>query len=287
MSQKEWRGKILEQRIRNRKDYMQGPKSSPQQWQTYVDLFKAFLNDKKAPVVLVLGSTPELRDLALSYPAVELLTVDINPGMVEQMSKLMANQNSPRETFIPSDWLNMPISDNGVDLIVGDGAIANLPAGQFDNFFQQARRIVKPDGFLILRDGVRIKELISPPEKIIEQSRQDNWHWFDLFSYLDFSSTGDWYDEKTNQADMARWYQWVEEKYRQGILNDDEFSNLWPWRGNLVHTILPVNIFSKIFSKYFKTIKVNQPNDLRYHKFINFFVGQPKKQIWKNIPKKE
>lgn len=277
MGKKEWLGDVGQQRFTNRKNYMQGPKSSPQQWQTYVFLFKRFLKNKKQPVVLVLGSTPELRDLALSYSQAKLLTVDINPKTVKKMTKLMKYKKSKRDKFILSDWVKMPIAKDSVDLIVGDGAIANLAAKQFDRFFKKANQVLKPDGIIILRDGVRIKKFIQSPEAIVKKSRQQNWHWFDLHGYLDFCSTGSWYNSKTYQASMAGLYQWIKQACQCGILNNQEFANLWPWKANLVHTILPKKKFLQLFEKYFTLIKICQPQDLRYQKFIYFFVGQPKK----------
>jgi len=276
MGQQEWQGIILNQRLKNRENYMQGPKSSPKQWQTYVLLFKRFLAGKKNPRILVLGSTPELRDLALSYPDAELIAVDSNAEMVEKMTALMEHKNSEREKFINADWLNMPLPENSVDLIVGDGAVANLAAESFDDFFAQCRKILKPDGAIILRENVRIKEYVWSVTEIVAKSRQENWHWFDLYSYSYVSSTGEWFDEKTSQVNMEKYFTWVKQAYQDGLLNEEEFSHLWPWHGNLIHTFLKESEFLALFSKYFQSLPVCQPDDLRYHKFSYFFAGQPK-----------
>jgi len=287
MRSKEWRGKILEQRIKNRKNYMQGPKSSQQQWQTYGRLFKVALNGRKNSVILILGSTPELRDLALSYKNSKLITADLNPDMISGMSELMKFKNSKREAILIREWSKMKVKENSLDLIAGDAAMVNLNLKQLHAFFSLASRALKPGGKIVLREAVRVSKLILPPESIIKKSREEKWHWFDLHAFLCFGSSGKWYNKKTFKNFMAVFYKWAEKEFFEKKFTKEEYKKLRAWKGNLVHSILPEKKFQGIFHEFFIPLKVNQPNDLRYQKFIKFFFGEKYGKAHTEIHKKQ
>ena len=276
MKQSKWVGKFVNERSQNRKNYHQGPKTSLQQWQTYIHLFRRFLAGRQQPVVLVMGSTPELRDLALSYSKARLITVDNSPKAIARMNPLIHHKNNPREKIIISDWLKMQIDSESIDLIVGDCALIHFLPDQFEIFFRKARKILKPNGVIILREPVLVKKLVKSPQAIILQARKEKWHWCDLHAFLYICTKAPWHNFRSERVTMGGLYSWIGQAHKKGILSEREFKALWPWHGSLVHTVLPKEKFIKLFKKYFKPVKVNQPHDLRYQQFMPFFAGQPR-----------
>ena len=276
MPKSEWENKtVINQRLKNRKDYMQGPKSSIQQWLTYTNSFKKFLAGRQRPVILILGATPELRDLALSYKNSKVIVVDFNLQTIKKMGSLMKNKNSDREKIIVCDWLKMPVKKHSVDLVVGDAVFANIRFYNFDQFYKKIFQVLRSDGFLLIRDVLRIQKYIKSPEEIIRLAAKQDWHWFDLYTILYGSSSGRWYSKRKNHIDTTIMYRWIDLAYKKGIINQSTFDLFDPWRSDLKHTVLPEKKFVEIFCRFFKPIKIKQPNDLRYQKFVKFFAGQP------------
>lgn len=107
----------------------------------------AISNLKRKPRGLILGSTPELRDL-LAQLGFEVTLADINMEMILAMGEL-AKRKDPGEILINSNWLDIPIEDNYFDVIFGDIVLSNIPRPKQDNFLKELARLLKPGGHWI------------------------------------------------------------------------------------------------------------------------------------------
>ena len=99
---------------------------------------------------LVLGSTPQLRDLLYELRA-EVTIIDINFEMSLAMTELLKKAKPDREVWIKANWLNNPLADNYFDVILGDVVLENVPTPLQPKFFQQLRKILKPGGFWLAK----------------------------------------------------------------------------------------------------------------------------------------
>jgi len=92
-------------------------------WETAVVKVKKAKPDARA---LVIGVTPEIRDLLAKYK-INTCLIDINPTMYEAMNRLMRMKNS-EEKFIPGHWLDIDkiFHKNSFDLIRGDSPHCDL-----------------------------------------------------------------------------------------------------------------------------------------------------------------
>src|SRR3989344_4120640 len=113
-----------------------------------VELYEKFLRQilkkikREALRVLVLGATPEIRDLLSRYKlAVTLL--DANPRMMTAMNTLIKIKNH-RERAIVGNWLKMPLTANSFDLVMSDHPTSSIAYQQLPKFFAEINRVLKP-----------------------------------------------------------------------------------------------------------------------------------------------
>ena len=66
--------------------------------------------------ILILGATPELRELALKYGK-QIVVCDINLNMILAMTELMRHKNK-KEIWIKADWVSVPLKHNHFDAIL-------------------------------------------------------------------------------------------------------------------------------------------------------------------------
>ncbi|MDD2647002.1 MAG: class I SAM-dependent methyltransferase [Patescibacteria group bacterium] len=116
-------------------------------------IIQEFINShKKNPKILILGSTPEFRDLAHNLRA-EITCVDASLEMLIGMSELMKHKNLVnQEIWFRSNWLTMPVTENYYDFVLGDLVVTNLPLQLQPVFLKKIKSILKPGGYFITRD---------------------------------------------------------------------------------------------------------------------------------------
>ena len=120
----------------------------------YDRLIKITLGNKKKAKVVVLGATPEIRDLLYKYYLlnnIQVVCVDMMPEMYQAMNELVTIKIT-NEKFIHSDWLKMKFPKNSIDLFIGDLVIGNLPNKEIrGQFLENIRCALKKDGCFIPR----------------------------------------------------------------------------------------------------------------------------------------
>mgnify|MGYP000666378151 CR=1 FL=1 len=101
--------------------------------------------------MLILGSTPELRDLALAAGLVPV-ACDHSRQIWESMSKLM-RQHGPEE-FLNCNWLELP-EDRTYEVIAGDGSFVMLAPEQLEPMLRKISRLLRPEGVAVFKVGAR------------------------------------------------------------------------------------------------------------------------------------
>ncbi|MFA7209203.1 MAG: class I SAM-dependent methyltransferase [Parcubacteria group bacterium] len=117
----------------------------------YDKLLRTSLKGIKKPRILVLGSTPEMRDLAHRYDA-EVTIVDINIEMMLAMSELMEHKSDiEKEIWVKSGWDNVPLAGNYFDAILGDAVSSNMPWEKSKLWMAHMAELLKKGGVFIER----------------------------------------------------------------------------------------------------------------------------------------
>jgi len=120
---------------------------------------------KRKPRTLVLGATPELRDL-LAQLKHDVTLADINMEMILAMSELI-NPKNPPETLVRADWSQTPLRTGYFDVVVGDLVIPNVTPDRRRAFTKEMHRLLKPGGAFVTR------VFITPPLKEPRENRDE------------------------------------------------------------------------------------------------------------------
>ncbi|MGB9006584.1 MAG: class I SAM-dependent methyltransferase [Candidatus Aminicenantales bacterium] len=110
---------------------------------------KAILGAKPrdGATALILGSTPELRSLALKH-RLESTGCDIDDGVWKALTSLRTVEGE--EGFIQGNWLNLPESRQ-YDFILGDCSFNMLTWDEMQKLATKIRALLKEDGISIQR----------------------------------------------------------------------------------------------------------------------------------------
>lgn len=100
--------------------------------------------------ILILGATPELRDLVLSLGA-QSFVADYSRQMLTVMQTFMNQDPKGRETIIEKNWLDLDFPENFFTAILGDLSLRHIsPESQY-SLLEKMYRWTKPNGKIILR----------------------------------------------------------------------------------------------------------------------------------------
>lgn len=256
-------------------------KSIADQWKLYqppvrpskseIKIFEGFMKrkglDKK---VLVLGATPELRDLAHKLKA-KVTICDISLTMMMTMVDLMKYKKKAKdEIWIRSDWLEAPLKYNHYDYVIGDFVVSNIPFKLQNDFFKKIKSLLKPGGYFITRMEIVDHTKKSKVEEIIEEyvdKKSVNINEFCFAIQLAI------FDKRNYQISIERAKKVMRkylrklkgEKYRKAKKLFSLFNFYYP--GKKVWWCPPKKILDKMIKRYFKILKIKLGND---HKFVEY-----------------
>lgn len=135
--------------IANWKYYTAPGKPTRDEVKIYKAYLKKALKGVKKPKALVLGSTPELRDL-LYEMKIKTTVIDISMEMIKGMKKFMKHPNE-KETIVRCNWLNSPLKSGYFDIILGDLILANFKWNKRPKFLREIKRLLKPRGYFLTK----------------------------------------------------------------------------------------------------------------------------------------
>jgi SAM-dependent methyltransferase len=110
------------------------------------------LLDSANSCIVVMGVTPEVIHLAWPENST-MIAIDHSKEMIDSL--WLPN---PRISSVvrQASWQSMPLDDNSVDVVAGDGCLTVLPTlDDYRRLFLELSRIMRPTGSLILRCFVR------------------------------------------------------------------------------------------------------------------------------------
>lgn len=119
-----------------------------------IGIYKKLCGKKLKGNVLILGATPELRDL-VSPLCNQLTLVDMSPAMIERTTLLLKHPSHSNEIRIQGDWCTSLLPNNSFDLVVGDMPWWVLSTLKQKNLRNKIFTILKDDGSLVTRFRIR------------------------------------------------------------------------------------------------------------------------------------
>ena len=128
------------------------------QIKSWKSIIKKEIRDTHHARALILGSTPELRDLSLDL-GFHTFVVDINQPMVSAMTSLMKNKDLSKEVRIIKNWLKMDFPEYYFDLILGDASLNQVFRKQdLKNLLAKLSKFLKHKGIMLMREVVHLSK---------------------------------------------------------------------------------------------------------------------------------
>ncbi|MDO8676412.1 MAG: class I SAM-dependent methyltransferase [Candidatus Azambacteria bacterium] len=119
-----------------------------------VAIYKKLAGNKISGNVLILGSTPELRDLVAEKGNNPTL-IDMSETMLKKMLLLAKVARAEKEQWITSGWEEVSLPKDHFDLILGDMVWWVISVPDQIILTDKIARVLKPDGLFISRFRVR------------------------------------------------------------------------------------------------------------------------------------
>jgi len=236
-----------------------------------VAVFRRYLKkitpEKRDLKMLILGATPELRDLgiALGY---EVLAADFSMDMINVLTSVMKYQGHQRNLIIKGNWLEMDrFFKQGIfDVIMGDAPFNNVLPKDYRKLFLIVKELLKPEGCLIIRQMVVEFSSVKEAEEIERMGQQKRMDWIELFFsiYLGSSKNRIWYSRKTKLVDISKFSYWVENHISEVKSPVKELYKkmVGKMRKGAYHSVLPRKELENLIKKYFAIIKIEKPLNL-------------------------
>lgn len=115
-------------------------------------IYERFLKERSnVKRVLILGSTPELRQLAAVETDATIYVADQSFTMLEEMLKLSPAIDPSHEIWIKEDWATLSLPQKFFDVILGDVVLHQLTPKRERAFLEHMRSLLTDDGVYITR----------------------------------------------------------------------------------------------------------------------------------------
>jgi len=179
----------------------------------YRKLLDVVLNGSKCPKIVMMGSTPELRELLSDYcesEGSELACVDMTEDMYESMT-LLVQKRSENERFVRSNWLEMAkhFETGSIDVVIGDYVVGNIGEKR-DELYREINSMLKKDGCFITRNAcidqstLVVTDISKIFDDCVEKARAGQLTAKEASNFfvqqINFSS---WYQNKKNEISLS------------------------------------------------------------------------------------
>ncbi len=253
------------------------------QLQIWRQAIKENIKNPKEAKALILGATPELRDLVLDL-GMESVTIDINKNMMKAMSELVKNKNRSKEKRIVKNWFEIEFKDNSFDLVLGDAALGQVSnKAKMEKLLKKIVKALKSEGLLLIREMSRDKK--QPLIKTKEEALKLFYDWQDkkidsvnLYLFLKYQSYLNPYPQSPSFMDIV-----ILGNNIKKLGKEYELANLfYNWMHEVFGSSKPLLLFlkkdlEKLLGKYFKILPLKQCADYKFCKYMPSYLGRPKK----------
>jgi len=226
-----------------------------------IKIYRKYLSQlikKKNIKTLVLGSTPELRDLCLAR-GWHLTSIDINHNMQLAMRRFM-KQNYNQEVLINADWLKASLPQNHFDLVLSDWAVNMVSRVDLPKLFLNINHWLKNTGYFFEQTGYFDKtfQFKSFAEIISHYDHQKNINVNDL-RWLLLLSTWRAKDEKIYYQDysdnLKKHLTLLDNWYKQNRITEKELAGLKIYLNSKKQAVIfKKETYLSSFEKYFKIL---------------------------------
>lgn len=187
-------------------------------------IFRRFIERKKAekgnPKMLILGATPEFRDL-IHEAGLTAYCVDYSRENYQAMELLKTRAG--KEIFFHQNWAEMTIPEK-FDLILAEASLNAVPKELVPDILERVKKHLAEDGLFISKTWQRIPPAQVSLKKTVQEYREKHAHLnFKQAVILPLYSSI--YDEEANHLTLKKIWGAVKQYYTDGFINDEEFQS--------------------------------------------------------------
>lgn len=136
-------------------DFWEGTPIPVRPSKSTLEIYRGFLQKNaeqgEEKCILILGSTPELRDLAFEENPAKIYVADFSEQMPRAMLRFTKHTDPQKEIWVKANWLDLPFPEQFFDVILGDLVLQQFPPEKEQNFLQKISAHLKADGVFISR----------------------------------------------------------------------------------------------------------------------------------------
>lgn len=227
----------------------------------YEKYLRQSIKGVKTPRVLILGATPELRDLALKYHC-ETISTDISWSMIVSLTEVMEHQGDPLDRPMLYDWLDLDkiFKPCTFDAILADASINNISPKYHNRILNTLRNLLKKHKSLIMRHGVLDSSYKGDVLELLQSAynkRQIDWLEFYWCLIMSFQKNIKIAPHQYSIKKFNKIFKQLLSKNKIKFRKEDlyKIDNVLKVAKDVVHTIFDVEQFDKMAAKYFKVAK--------------------------------
>jgi|SRR3989338_3990968 len=249
-----------------------------------IEIYSNFLKWKSQKNhILILGSTPEVRDLVSKETNAKIYVADFSYRMPSAMSRFTRNVDVRKETWIKDNWLDLPFPTKFFDVVLGDVVLHQVTPILEPTLLKKIKYLLKDDGLFITRlffldekfiqkdlEDITTQVLSGPfsnEEKITLLKLQTVWLFSDLKERrfnrrLSEKKFRELIDNKKNGIDP------ILKKVHDVLIIDKDSYRDWspPDEKELI----------RILTQYFKIVERKSANDYPYSEYFPVAILSPK-----------
>ena len=239
-----------------------------------LEVFEDFIKKKikkygKETKILILGSTPEFRDLASKHKLIPYV-VDYNE--LNNKALALLKKHKGKEFLIKQDWKKLKLKEK-FDLVFGEASITVLKEKDIPIVLKNVKNILKQDGLFISKTWVRVSKRTTL-KKIIEFYRK-HYKGKNMKNHMNQQLHS--LDHDGDICSLKKQYFRFKILYEKGIITKQEFSSI----EGLGYETTPLVLFmplkkkmTKILKKYMKVVKIIYPQQIGTNKIPIYVLGK-------------
>ena len=194
-----------------------------------LDIIKKYISvfideNLRKPDVLVLGSTPEFRDILFEYEIMPVV-VDFSKDNYEGMSALVRNRG--KEVFIKSDWMEMEkcIGQNKFDFILSEAAFNVVSRDLAKKLYEICFGLLKDKGIMLIKEWIRFSnEKIELGKMLAEYRKSINSRGF--YSHLCIPLILHFYDYNNEKIVLKEFDYRLKKLYEAAVITSKEWETI-------------------------------------------------------------
>ncbi len=245
------------------------------QGELYRKFVRLAIKGKKDPWVLILGMTPELRNIAMEEGAT-VVAVDINQDVICSVDPNIKDRLNTKNIMARGDWLMMDqyLQNKKFDVVMGDGVTGQLLNQDTKKLVKVSAHLLKKGGYFISRvdihqpalDGLSFAQALE-----LWRAGKMNIAEFSIVVLLYSEYKKQCYNPRTGLMKTYLFWDIIEKLYRKGVVTKAENEAIQKTRISLTHYNVGQKTFLAWTGKYFKPVPF-KPVSI----FWSTYVGQKK-----------